>query len=666
MGKTFKVSKGIPYPLGATVQKGGVNFSVFSENGIGVELLLFERHDSLEPFLVIKFDPNVNKTFNIWHVFVADINSEFFYGYRIDGKFDPENGHRFNHKKVLIDPYSKGIDYALWKKEDAINDGDNLRTSLRSAIIDTSNYNWEGDTLLKKPLTKTVIYELHVGNFTKSPTSGCKFAGKFKGLIEKIPYLKSLGVTAIELLPVFDFKSGDPKNVWGYGTTGFFAPESSYCIASSEASHVKEFRDMVKALHKSGLEVILDVAVGYTTESDGSGTTISFKGFDNSVYYLLDPNNKENYLNYSGCKNTLNCNHPVVAKFILDCLEYWTKEMHVDGFRIDEASLLSRDNKGNVEPGSHILWNIDLSEILSESKIFVEPWDASGGYTVGAYPSQRFVEWNDKFRDDTRKFVRGDSGIISSIASRLTGSKDLYLPEIKQHQRFVNYITVHDGFTLCDLVSYNQKHNEANGEDNRDGMDQNYSWNCGAEGEVNIDFVQALRKKQMKNFLTLLLIAQGIPIISMGDEIARTQKGNNNAYCQDSELTWFDWSSIEKNKEILEFFRNLIGLRKYYSFFNDIESKSIKFHGCKLNCPGWNDVASRVLSSTIDREIQVIINMEDKALEFELLPVEKSWYECINTAAKEVGACLPGREKSLGDRLKLTVESRSVVVLIAK
>lgn len=673
VGKTLKIKKGSPYPLGATPDNKGVNFSVFSKHAFSIELLLFETNTSKNPFETIKLDREKHRTYHFWHAYVEGLKPGVFYAFRVDGPNDIKNGFRFNRNKLLVDPYAKGFDYTLWNRMDACHDGDNLETSIRSAIIDTKKYNWEGDKPLNLPLDNTIIYEMHVGNFTKSPTSNCKYKGKFKGVIEKIPYLKSLGITAVELMPVMDFDSGNPKNNWGYGTIGFFAPESSYCIKPDKASHVNDFRDLVKAFHKAGIEVILDVVFGYTTEGDHSGPVLSFKGFDNTIYYELSNQDREFYMNFSGCGNTFNTNHPVVAKFILDCLEYWVEEMHVDGFRFDEASILSRDEQGNLLNYPHVIWNIDLSEKLANTKLFAEPWDAGGAYLVGKFPSYRFVEWNGRFRDDIRRFVRGDLGLVQQVASRITGSADLYQNSGRLPLNSLNFITSHDGFTLYDLVSYNNKHNEANGEDNRDGIDENYSWNCGMEGETDNAFVNHLRMKQVKNFLSILFLSKGIPMIVMGDEIGRTQKGNNNAYCQDNEISWFDWSLIEENYSLLIFFKRIVLLRKQYKFLHDndlfVDCNSegwpdIQFHGCKINSPGW-DETTRILSYTIKGRFHVIFNMEDKELTFEL-PAGKNWKVAVNTAENGVGAYMPGLEKPLLDKKSLTVESKSIVVLIAK
>lgn len=676
MAKTFKTSFGSPHPLGASTQKAGVNFSVFSKHAAAVELLLFAKCTDKLPFQVIQLDPTKNRTYYFWHVFVEGLKPGCFYAYRVDGAFAPEEGHRFNKNKVLIDPYSKGIDYTLWKREDAVGDGDNLPTSLRSVVIDSKDYDWEGDQPLNLPLEETIIYEMHVAGFTKSPTSGCDHPGKFAGVVEKLPYLRSLGVNAVELMPVFDFDMGDAKNYWGYGTMGFFAPESSYCLSPDKASHVRDFRDLVKAMHRAGLEVILDIVFGYTTEGNENGPTLCLKGFDNSIYYHLPGDSKQYYMNFSGCGNTLNSNHPVVSKFIQDCLEYWALEMHVDGFRFDLASLMSRDENGNPVHYPHVLWNIDLSDKLAKTKLFVEPWDAAGLYQVGNFPGRRFVEWNGRFRDDMRRFVKGDKGLISTIATRIIGSSDLYEHSGRLPINSLNFITAHDGFTLYDLVSYNEKHNEANGEDNRDGNDDNISWNCGAEGDTDDSEVNRLRFKQIRNFFTLLLLSKGIPMIQMGDEVARSQKGNNNAYCQNNEISWFDWDLTKKNEGLLEFFKRVVDFRKHHRFFydNDLFVKfdahgpEIVFHGTKLDSPAWDDPEGQTLAYTLNDKVHVMINMsaEDEPFELPRLKNKKRWHLAINTADDSIGACPLGQENIVPDSEYFSVENRSIVVLVVK
>ena len=491
------VEKGKSRPLGATPVENGVNFSLFSEHATSVELLLFDAHDSPGPSRVIKLDPHINKTYGFWHVFVPDLTAGAHYAYRVDGPPGLDVGHRFDKNKVLIDPYARGNTKALWNRERACGLGDNVATSMRSVVIDTSGYDWEGDQPLDHNLEDTIIYEMHVGGFTASPTSGVQHPGTFSGVIDKIPYLEDLGVTAVELMPVFDFdetdvlgqdENGEPLvNYWGYSPIGFFAPQSWYCVSPGSGTHLDEFRNMVKALHKAGIEVILDVVFNHTAEGNHRGPVFSYKGIDNYTYYFLVPWAQRYfigyYMDFTGCGNTINCNHPIVQKLIVDSLKYWVREMHVDGFRFDAASVLTRDQVGRPDPHSAVVWQISLDDELANSKVIAEPWDAGGVLQIGSFPGLRWSEWNARFRDDIRRFVKGEPKMVGQVASRLAGSADLYVGGGGLPVNSINFVTCHDGFTLHDLVSYNQKNNKANGEENADGANDNLSWNCGYEGE---------------------------------------------------------------------------------------------------------------------------------------------------------------------------------------
>jgi len=670
-----------------------VNFSVFSENATSIELLLFKNAIDKQPFQVILLDPLVNNTFNFWHVFVEKLKPGYFYAYRVDGPNDPQNGHRFNKNKVLIDPYSRAVTDYLYDRRSAINESDNVEKSMRSIIVSDENYDWEKDRPLNRPINQTVIYEMHVGAFTKSPTSNCRFPGTFDAIIEKIPYLKELGITAVELMPVFEF---DEKNVlrkmpdgthlrdfWGYNTLSFFAPHSGYCFSPLEGRHVKEFRDMVKALHKAGIEVILDVVFSHTGESSHDGPTINLKGLDNSIYYYLVDDDKQYYMDYSGCGNTLNCNHPIVQKFIIDCLEYWVEQMHVDGFRFDEASILSRGEDGAPLKHPPVVWQIELSEKLSNTKIIAEAWDAAGLYQVGYFPGYRFGEWNGLYRDQVRKFLRGDAGLANVVANRIAGSADIYQNTGRLPINSVNFITSHDGFTLNDLVSYREKHNEANGEESHDGINENFSDNYGAEGASEDPNINEFRNRMIKNFATILMLSRGIPMILYGDEIKRTQQGNNNAYCQDNEISWFDWQQADKEKEMLRFFSRLIAFRKKHSslcekhFFsgkiNERGLADISWHGVKLNSPGWDNPQCRVLSFTMgglneEQDIHAIINMDERDLEFELPSVPtRKWHKAIDTSDSSPGDILENdKEVYLPDQEKFYAKSKSIFVLVSK
>ncbi|MBI4647028.1 MAG: glycogen debranching protein GlgX [Bacteroidia bacterium] len=690
----YKTKPGKPHPLGATPDKKGVNFSVFSRNATDIELLLFDEHDDLDPVQIIALDPKVNKTFFFWHIYVEGLKPGIHYAYRVDGPWDLSLGHRFNKHKVLIDPYSRGNTTTLWDKDAACTAESNLHKSMRSVVIDTGNYDWEGDKPLNRHMSEQIIYELHIGGFTKSPTSGVKYPGTFRGVIEKIPYLKELGITAVELLPVFEFDdkdilryddNGKPLyNYWGYSTVAFFAPDAKYCVLPEQGSHINEFRDMVKALHKAGIEVILDIVFNHTNEGNHKGPTYCFKGFDNSIYYHLKPDNREYYLDYSGCGNTVNCNHPVTEKFILECLEFWVNEMHIDGFRFDEGSILARGEDGQPMIHPPVIWNIELSEALFDTKIIAEAWDAAGLYQIGYFPGYRWAEWNGRFRDDIRRFVKGDYGMIGQVANRIAGSSDIYMSTGHLPINSINFITCHDGFTMYDLVSYNNKHNLANGEQNRDGADDNYSWNCGAEGEANKPEVEELRERQLKNFTAILLLSQGVPMLLAGDEIKRTQQGNNNAYCQDNEISWFDWTLANKNKFLLRFFRNMINFRKQHSIlhrprfftgneFNERGLPDIMWHGCNLNNPGWDNYHSRVLAFTMggfenDKiDLHVMFNMDSHDLDFELpVVIGRKWYRFADTALKSPDDITePGKEK-LVTKNKYQVIKHSIVILISR
>jgi isoamylase len=687
----YGVEPGRPQPLGATVDETGVNFSLFSRHASSVQLLLFDEYDQLNPVEVLTLDPDRNRTFYFWHVYVRGLTEGFHYAYRVDGPRDPYSGHRFDPEKVLLDPYARGNTNARWEPVTACRPGDNLATSMRGVILDTRGYDWEGDERLRQPLEETVVYEVHVRGFTASPTSGVAHPGTFAGLVEKIPYLQELGVTAVELLPVFAFDErevlrhnptdGTPlRNYWGYDPYLHFAPQASYCVQPEEGGHVAEFRDMVKALHRAGIEVILDVVFNHTGEGNHQGPTISFKGLENEAYYMLSPGDGSYYMNYSGCGNTVNANHPVVEKFIADCLEYWVREMHVDGFRFDEGSILHRGPDGAPMQFPPVVWRIELSETLGETKVIAEPWDAGGLYQVGQFPGTRWSEWNGKFRDDVRRFVRGDFALVGAMASRIAGSADLYQAGDRLPTNSVNFVTAHDGFTLNDLVSYNSKHNEANGEGNRDGADENFSWNHGVEGPTDDPAIEEFRNRTVKNYAAILLVSQGVPMILSGDEVRRTQNGNNNTYCQDNELSWFDWTAVERHGDVFRFFQQMIAFRKRHAslgrrtFFDGRVTprgiRDITWHGLDVDRPPWDEPWARVLAFTVaglsadEPDVQVMLNMHDGRLDFELPSIPgRSWKRVADTArpAPE-DIAEPGTETLVAEP-KYWVEGRSVVIL---
>ncbi|ERN42847.1 glycogen debranching enzyme GlgX [Rubidibacter lacunae KORDI 51-2] len=687
----YTISGGSSYPLGATVKPDGINFSLFSERATQVELLLFEHHDAVEPFQIVSFDPNAHRTFHFWHVFVEGLPAGTHYAYRVNGPTDASQGDRFDSEKVLLDPYAKGNNKTLWNRGKACVPGDNMAASMRCVAIDTDNYDWEGDRPLGRPINESIIYELHVGGFTRSPSSGVKHPGTFAGLREKIPYLQALGITAVELLPIFEFDSTDVlrtvngqelHNYWGYSTMSYFAPHPTYCVNPETGDHVREFRDLVKALHRAGIEVILDVVFNHTDEGNHQGPTFSFRGIDNRTYYYLVPGNRQYYYDYTGCGNTFNCNHPIGEKLILDCLRYWVKEMHVDGFRFDEGSVLSRGEDGTPLEHPPAIWAIELDEDLAHTKVIAEAWDAAGLYQIGYFPGYRWAEWNGKYRDAIRRFVKGDPGLVGEVASRLAGSADLYQWRGHSPVNSVNFIVAHDGFTLYDLVAYNNKHNEANGEGNNDGINENLSWNCGAEGPTDDRWIEDLRRRQLKNFATILLVSQGTPMLVMGDEVGRTQNGNNNAYCQDNELSWFDWKQVEENQDLLRFWQIAMGRRRHFKelvrsryFTGAVNNRGvadITWHGTELGQPGWDDPQSRSLAFTLggfgdDPDVHVMLNMYWDSLSFALPSIPgRQWHRSVDTALPSPQDITPlGKEIPITDSRYL-LTARSVVILDAK
>jgi isoamylase len=693
MADQLVLAAGRAQPLGATVVNGGVNFSIFSEHATSVQLLLFADHDEPLPAHVIDLDPEVNHSFHFWHVHVSGIGAGQVYAYRMDGPKDTSrSGCRFNPNKVLIDPYSLGNVNSLWDRGQAVGPQDNVTSSMRSIVLDPGDYDWEGDELPDTPIAETIIYEMHVRGFTRSPTAGVNHPGTFAGVIEKIPYLKSLGITAVELLPIYDFDDthilrsapdGTPlRNFWGYDPYGYFAPQSSYCVEPEEGEHLAEFRDMVKALHAAGIEVILDVVYNHTSEGNQNGPTISFRGLANEAYYHLVPHDRQYYMDYSGCGNTINANHPLVTKYIIESLEFWVTQCHVDGFRFDLGSVLSRGPGGAPMETPPVLWNIELSRILSETKVIAEAWDAGGLYQVGRFPGERWAEWNGPYRDDIRRFLRGEPGIIAAVATRIGGSEDLFGPQGELPSNSINFITCHDGFTLNDLVSYNSKHNEANGEQNRDGSDDNRSWNCGVEGPSDDPEIEALRCRQVKNAVVILMVSKGTPMLLGGDEFRRTQMGNNNAYCQDNDISWYDWSLAEKNADMVRFVGAMVNFRKRQSVFrhddfytgavNDRGLPDIAWHGCRLNEPGWTDPMCRVLAFTIagrdgGADLHVMLNMYDLGLDFEVPHIEgQSWAVAVDTgkpAPDDIAE--PGAEVPVNGS-KYHVFGRSTVVLVSQ
>lgn len=641
-------------PLGATIGGGGANFSVYSRDASGIELLFFDREDDVRPARVITLDSSVNHTYHYWHVFVPGVQAGQLYGYRVHGPFDPSKGMRFDAAKVLLDPYGRGVAVPKnYSRSAAQEKGDSSATAMKSVIVDSGAYDWEGDTPLYLPSSRSIVYELHVRGFTRHPSSGVseETRGTYRGLIEKIPYLKDLGISAVELLPVFQFDPQDCPpgrvNYWGYAPISFFAPHQAYSSRQDSLGPVNEFRDMVKALHRAGIEVILDVVFNHTAEGNHSGPTLSFRGLDNNAYYVLEQD-RSRYANYSGTGNTLNANHSIVRRMVLDSVRYWVEEMHVDGFRFDLASILARDSRGHVLPNPPVLLDIESDPCLAGIKMIAEAWDAAGLYQVGSFVGDSWKEWNGRFRDDIRGFFRNDHGSLRRFADRLLGSHEIYRHKEREAEQSVNFVTCHDGFTLNDLVSYSQKHNEANGEDNRDGTDDNRSWNCGIEGPTNDPGIERLRNRQVKNFFTVTMLSLGLPMFAMGDEVRRTQHGNNNAYCQDNEFNWFDWSLVTKHADVHRFVKLLIARRllrdagperRRRTLSQLISSANRNWHGVKLHQPDWSDQSHSVAFSVeLKGEgllVYFIFNAYWEPLEFELPLPERSeggfWRRWIDT-----------------------------------
>jgi glycogen operon protein len=668
----FEFVRGSPLPLGATVVRGGVNFALFSKAATAITLVLFLPDDPL-PLLEFPLDPRFHKTGDVWHCLLSGLDPGIHYGYRV------------NEGSVLLDPYGKAVwGHSWW--------GQSSEDGLRSVVVD-DRFAWEHDQPLGIPLTDSVIYELHVRGFTQHASSGVGARGTFLGLTEKIPYLLELGVTAVELLPVAHFDETansrlDPASgaalvdYWGYNPLAFFAPKPAFSAATQALTAVSEFKEMVKQFHAAGIEIILDVVFNHTGEGSSAGPLVSWRGIDDQTYYLKDKHSN-GYLDYSGCGNTLNCNHPVVRNHIVDCLHYWVTEMHVDGFRFDLASILGRGRDGSVLANPPLLEQIAADPILAGTKLIAEAWDAAGLYQVGSFPAWgRWAEWNGRFRDDIRRFVKGDPGMVPALATRLAGSADLYQGSGRSPFHSINFVTCHDGFTLADLVTYNDKHNERNGESNRDGSNDNLSWNCGAEGASEDAGLWRLRERQARNFMALLLLAHGTPMLLAGDETGHSQQGNNNAYCQDNQTSWIDWSRKESNLSLFRFVRNLIAFRREHpalrknSFVHDAVSRPIvtRWGGRKPDRADWS-FESKLLSVHLCEEtgdapgeqIYVIANAHWEAAECELPALTwGKWHRFADTSlAAPFDIAEPGEEIEVQHENYL-VNPRSVVILLGK
>jgi len=627
------VRVGSPQPLGTQERGRGVNFAIFSRDASRVRLELFDHPEDSVAARIIDLDPACNRTGDVWHVWLEGIHSGQLYAYRVDGLYEPNQGHRFNFNRLLLDPFAsaisqlpawdfasaRGYDPSAPEQDLVLSKLDNAG-SMPKCIFVNEPFEWEGDQPPRHPASKTVIYETHVRGFTIHPGSGVEHPGTYRGLMEKMPYLKTLGITAVELLPVQEFnetsvtrknpQTGQPlKNYWGYDPVVFCAPEVIYSSSGGLGQQKAEFKEMIRAFHNAGIEVILDVVFNHTAEGDETGPTLCFRGLDNAIFYTL-ADDKRFYKDFTGTGNTINANHPVVREHILAALRYWMVEMHVDGFRFDLASVLGRDETGKLLANAPLLERIAEDPILRNVKIIAEAWDAAGAYEVGSFSERRWAEWNGRYRDDVRRFWRGDDGMLGLFASRICGSADIYTRSGKGPEASINFITCHDGFTLNDLVSYRSKHNEANGEDNQDGADHNFSENYGAEGESKDAGIEALRKRQIKNFLLTLLVSRGVPMLLGGDEFRRTQGGNNNAYCQDNETSWYDWSYLEKHAEILRFTHGMIAFRLAHpilsreQFYTEAE---IQWFSPQGGLPNWVEPQEKQFACLIHEDAQSML-----------------------------------------------------------
>lgn len=675
---------GYVFPFGATLVGDGINFSVFSKEASACTLVLY-HHSHRDPFLEIPF-PREFRIGNVYSMIVFDLDPETLeYGYRFDGPWDPEKGLRFDRQRVLLDPYARSVSgRSVWGKIPDFTDP----FPHRGQII-RDDYDWEGDTPLEIPQSELVIYEMHVRSFTAHSSSGVKYPGTFRGVAEKIPYLKELGVNCIELMPVFEFDEFENYhendeslrlNYWGYSTVGFFAPKAGYAASAPFGMEADELKSMIRNLHKNGIQVILDIVLNHTAEGNERGPVISYRGIDNRTYYLMTPDG--GYYNFSGCGNTMNCNNPVVRNVVLDCLRYWVTDYHVDGFRFDLASILTRDENGKSMITPPLLDSIAHDAVLGHCLLIAEAWDAGGLYQVGSFPSfGRWAEWNGRYRDCLRRFIKGGAEYAPEMYIRIGGSKDLYGGRTAAAS--VNFITCHDGFTLYDLVSYNEKHNLLNGEGNRDGSNDNSSWNCGCEGETDDEQVLTLRYRQMRNFWTVLMTSRGVPMLYSGDEFGNTQYGNNNAYCQDNEISWLDWSMLDKNRDLYTYLRRLISFRKLHPVlraaehakgYNGTGYPELSFHGTRpwdLNDqePGLAFAYlytedHKKYSTDMDCFIYVAVNAHWESHRFELpiVPENCTWHLAFESSGTSYE---PGEEQKWEDDSGITMHPRSTAILIA-
>jgi isoamylase len=695
----YESSTGSPLPIGTQASGSGVNFSIFSRYASRVQLELFDHAEDSEPVKVFNLNAALNRTGDVWHVWVGGIGHGQLYGYRIDGPYEPKRGHRFNFNRLLLDPLAQAVSQTpAWNflsalgydsvspEQDLVMSKQNNSSSMRKCVFVNEPFDWQQDQPLQHPWSKTVIYETHIRGFTIDPKSGVEHPGTYRGLIEKIPYLKSLGVTAIELMPVQEFsetsligknpQTNQPlTNYWGYDPIVFSAPKGSYSSLQGLGKSNLEFKEMVRALHSAGIEVILDVVFNHTTEGNERGPTLCFRGIDNCILYTL-ASNKRYYENYTGTGNTVNANHPVVRDHILASLRYWMIEMHVDGFRFDLASVLGRDENGSLLANAPLLERIAEDPILRDVKIIAEAWDAAGAYQVGSFSERRWAEWNGRYRDDVRRFWRGDDGVVGAFANRITGSADIYAKSGKGPEASVNYLACHDGFTLNDMVSYGNKHNEANGENNHDGTNANYSYNYGAEGKTTDAAVERVRNQQIKNFLLTLFISRGVPMLLFGDEFRRTQNGNNNAYCQDNETSWIDWSTFEQHQEIYRFVKGMIALRLAHpvlskeQFYTNAEIQWYSFEGGQLD---WLNPEVKQIDCLINEvgqdQLLLMFNASTQPADSTLPPTPKGygWHSIVDTSCdlpKDFFAV--GAEQVCPDPHKYQLSPRSSAILLSR
>lgn len=697
VGEHTAVRRGAPLPLGTHSSDGGVNFAFASRHASRVRLELYDRSTDANPAQSIDLDPSRNRTGDVWHVWIAGIAAGQLYGYRVDGPYEPRAGLRYNFNKLLLDPFATAVSrVAHWDFDAARGyDASAPQTDLVPSTVDNAgvtpkcvfthdDFDWGDDQPLRHPWRTTVIYETHVRGLTVHPSSGVNHPGTYRGAIEKIPYLKALGITAVELMPVHEFNEQhvigvDPqtgkslRKYWGYDPVAFFAPKASYSSCGDLGQQKLEFKEMVKAFHDAGIEVILDVVLNHTAEANELGPTLCFRGIDNATFYTLAAD-KRHYKNYSGTGNTINANHPVVREYILDALRYWVVEMHVDGFRFDLASILGRDENGNLLSNPPLIERIAEDAILRGTKLIAEAWDAGGAYQVGSFFQGNWVEWNGRYRDDVRRFWRGDDGMLGAFATRIAGSSDLFAD--KGPQRSVNFVTCHDGFTLNDLVSYRHKHNEANGEENRDGSNENFSANYGIEGATGDAGIESARKGQIRNFLLTLSISRGIPMLLGGDEFRRTQRGNNNAYCQDNETSWYDWSCLERHRDIYRFTRGMIAFRRAHPvlcaerFYTDAD---LRWFDPDLGLPAWADPREKRLACQIQEAegsaLYLMFNAGADPAPFRVPPASDGarWQLAVDTGAESPRDLFePGEEPLFDAGRPYRVAPRSAVVLVQR